>query len=456
MNPETPPAGEQPKPALNRRKFIATAAAATGATLAYLNREKLGFGPLSKVREEHATKREGLKSDYERTGELPDFAARKELILLTDLKEYMERDSDSVRMTHEEWRSRYDAFYEKVFADAATGTETAPPGIPVSPALDVLLKLKAAFQKHAGTTYNREHSALPDPVVEKRYQCRSGTLGLEMLALQVAEQEELFAAGETLVSVYTEGHVQPGLLLKGGTLVTVEMTSAGSGVRNFGKMTDIKKPIRVVRADHGTFQEALGSDAQRKKAILFETVVDRTPPLQAGERGFQKLGRFGFGDPRVPEGDIQMPDADVLPADDVFNDSRLFNRMERKESEEELLQKIPNGQEREYVRNYMVHHRTVIEYYNAHVMRFNEVENITQGNQNRKVPLQTFLAAEQEISRLADALDAYTRANNLDNQYVRAQEILARYNQTITTVAPSDVTRAIRGNLRLLKNNRKQ
>ena len=430
MPHETPPSEEQPKAGISRRKFVTAAAAGTAGalvgTLALLKREKIGeaigIGPLADVRKEYKEKSEALRAEYERTGELPDFAKRKELIQLAELERYMERSSNSQRIAPAEFKSRYDAFYQAVFDDVAAEAGNMPPEVPQSAALGALLKLKAAFQKHAGTVYNRDHDALPDPLLEKRYQCSSGTLALHMLTLQTSEQEDLFQGGETLVSVCTTGHIQPGLILKDGTLVTVEMTSAGSGVRSFGKMTDIKKPIRVVRADHGTFQEALKTDVHRDKAILYETVRDTRPP----EKGtMPRLGIFGFGEPRVPAGDISMSNANVLPADDVFDEARLFNRMERKESEEELLQKIPNAQEREYVRNYMVHHRTVIQYYNAYVVRFNEVENITQGNEDKRVSLQTFLAAEQEIGRLAGALDAYASANHLDDHYLRTQEILA-------------------------------
>lgn len=443
---------------MSRRKFVAVAAgAAAGAgVLAYLGREKLGFGDLPETRKRYAEQRDAQRAEYERTGTLPDVVACAELILLHDQVAYMERGSKSERMPFNAFKKRYDAFSAKVLADAAEDTEAAPAGVPQSQGLEKLLRFKRAFQKQAGTTYNRDHDALPDPLLERRYQCRSGTLALEMLALHAAEKERVLGDGETLVSVYTDGHVEPGLLLKDETLVALEMTSAGSGVRNFGKMASIKGPIRVVRADHALYQEALDTDAHRERAVLYETVTEKTlaEGRASGERTMNKLGRFGFGEPKVPSGDIPMSQADMLPADDVFDEARLYNRMERVQSEEEVLQMIPDAREREFVRNYMVHHRTLIGYHNNYIDAFNRVENLSQTNKGRRVSLQEFQAAEREMLRLTDALEAYARANELDAQYAQAQQILSAHGKTITTVSPSDIARVMRSNLDILRRSR--
>ncbi|MEK7208337.1 MAG: hypothetical protein AAB699_02180 [Patescibacteria group bacterium] len=448
------PALEQPAPPkINRRKFIAGAtgaAVATGA-LAYLGREKLGFGPLPEVREAYSKEKEALRASYEKTGELPAFSTRRKLALLSDLTAYMERGPDSKRISFEDFQTKFDEFSANVLDGASRGEKTKlPAGIPASPVLRKMLALKLAFHTHAGTTYNKKYDSIADPILEKRSQCRSGTEGLLLLAQEATERDN-FLSDEILVAVHTYGHAQPGLLLKNGELITFEMTSAGHGIRNFGRMTDIKKPIRVVRADHGMFQEALDTNANRDKAVLYETVRDVVPPEQGT---MAKLGKFGFGEPQVPDGDIEMPKADMLPADDVFSDARLYNRMEREQSEEEVLRAIRNPEEREFVRNYMVHHRTLVNYYNAYVVRFNEVENITEANRRHKVSEQAFLAAESELNRLIGLLEEYERANALDGQYARAQDILGAYNKTIRMVAPSDTARVMRHNLSLLKSKR--
>lgn len=458
MPHEKPPSEEQPSSGMSRKKFLVTAAAAVGVgALAYLEREKLGIGALPDVRKEYAAKREALNAQYEKTGELPDLSSRTELILLHDLEAYMERDARSKRISSKDFKGRYDAFSAQVMRDAADDKNAGPVGLPKSRGLDKLLRLKSAFQKNAGTTYNRSSDSVADPIVEQRHQCRSGTLGLLLLALEAAEREKgFFADGETLVSVYTEGHVAPALLLKDGTLVALEMTSAGNGVRNFGKMTDIKGPIRVVRADHGTYQEALDTAAHRDKAVLFDTVPKGE--AKGGSVRHAARGQFGFGEPKVAEGDLPMPSANVLPSEDVFDESRLFNRMERVQSEKELLQIIISSEEREFVRDYLIHHRTVINYYNAYVEIFNQVENITEGNRNKRVTRQEFLAAEREIIRLADSIDAYARANNLDEQYVKSQQILAKYSSSVSvrmaTIAPGNIANVMRNNLELLRRSR--
>lgn len=455
MSHEGPLSEEQKESGTSRRKFIAGAASAAlgAATLGYLGREKLGFGPLADVREAHAEKREAVSSEYERTGELPTFAERKALVILHDLEDYMERSGDSERMSAEAFTKRYDEFYANAYRDAAAAQVRIPEGIPKSPALETLLKLKTGFQKNAGTTYNRDAATLPDPVVERHYQCRSGTLGLELLTLEVAEKENVTARGETLVSVYTEGHVQPGVLLKDGTLLTVEMTSAGHGIRNFGNMRDIKLPMRVVRADHGMLQEALHTESHRDKAVLYETVRDVRPP----ETGtMPRLGIFGFGEPKVPAGDIQMPSADVLPASDAFQSDRLYNRMEQEPGDEELLGVVTDPQDKTYARNYLVQHRTVNEYYKRYAPIVNGIENLSPEGRANPVPQAEFESGAQEILRIANELDAFVRANNLDEQYFKTEAIIRKYSSTIrmATVPPSDVVRVMRSNIELLRRRR--
>ncbi len=446
MKHEAPPSEETPPSGISRRQFIAGAATATGAVIAgYLNREKLGVGDLPDVQAEYAAKREALHDEYERTGKLPDFDARKELALLQDLKAYMERSSDSERMNAKDFRAKYEAFASRVQDDAVREPVELPANLPKGGALQKLLSLKAAFQKSAGTTYNKKHDSIADPILEKRYQCRSGTQSLLLLAQEAAEKEDFLSGGEILVAVYTTGHVQPGLLRKDGTLFTLEMTSAGNGIRNFGSMKNVKSPICVVRADHGIFQESLDTNAHRDKAVLYETVKEVRPP----ERGtMTRIGKFGFGDPRVPEGDIEMPKADMLPAEDVFNESRLFNRMERVPGDDELLQAVTNPQEKEYVREFLIHNRTILSYYTAHADVFNR---IADGIESGPVSHNEFAIAEQELLRLASTLEAYADANNLDEGYVQSKAILERHNVRLLTKMPSDIGIAIRHNTVVLR-----
>ena len=447
MKHEELPSENTPPSGVSRRKFIAgTAATIAAAGLAYLEREKLGVGDLPDVQKEYAAKREALHTDYERTGGLPDLDARKELVLLQDLAAYMGRSSKSERMSAKDFRAKYEAFALRVQSDAVRESVEPPANLPKGDALQKLLSLKAAFQKSAGTTYNKAHDSIADPILERRYQCRSGTQSLLLLAQEAAEKEDFLSGGEILVAVYTTGHVQPGLLLKDGTLFTLEMTSTGNGIRNFGRMENIKSPICVARADHGMFQETLDTDAHRDKAVLYETVREVRPP----ERGtMARIGKFGFGDPRIPEGDIEMPKADMLPAEDVFNESRLFNRMERIQSEEELLQAVKNPQEKEYVREFLIHNRTILNYYSAHADVFNKVADVMEGG--GVVSQGEVTTAEQELLRIADALETYVRANNLDERYTQSHTFLRKNGVKLVTKLPSDIGLAIRHNTQVLR-----
>ena len=445
MNHEQPPHGsEQPK--ISRRKFLTAAATAVGAaTLGYVEREKLGFGTLPEVREAFTNAKEAQKSQYEATGELPELETQRRLELLHELTAYMERGGE--RTTEGDFDKKFSAFSAAVLQNSATREITLPGAVPQSPALKKMVALKLAFHEQAGTTYNEEHHTAADPVLERRTQCRSGTVALLMLAMEAAKQPD-HVGGETLVMIHTHGHVQPGLLTRDGTLVALEMTSAGQGVRDFGQMKDIKKPIRVVRADHALYQEALDTEAHREKAILFATVEDVLPP---GE--WQRAGKFGFGVAQVPKGDRPMAHADMLPADDVFDGERVYDRMERLESEEEILQLIRDPKEQQFVREYMVHLRTIRKYYNEYVGIFNTVENMSQANRGRRIPEPDFKAAEEAMSRLVEAVESYAAANQLEGPYDRSQAILARYGKEILQRSPKGIVAAMRNNLAVLRRN---
>ena len=447
MNLEAAPSEEQKEGGISRRKFIAGAGAALGAaTLGYLGREKLGFGTYPKVREAFEAEREAQRAEYEKTGELPELAVQRKLELLHELAQYMERGGE--RVAEADFGTRFGEFSDAVRHNIITEM-SLPIGSPDSEPLRRLTSMKLAFHEQAGTTYNREHHTVADPVLEKRTQCRSGTHALLMIAMEEAQGRA--PERETLVMIHTIGHVQPGLLLRDGTLVALEMTSAGKGIRSMGKMTDITKPIRVVRADHGMYQEALGTEAHRDKAVLFETVRDVAPP---GE--WQRTGMFGFGKADVPEGDRPMPHADMLPAGDLFDGDGVYSRMETDPSDEELLEVITDGADKAYARNYLIQHRTVNEYYKRYAPIVNRIENLSAEGRARPVSQAEFESGAAEILRIASELESFVRANNLDEQYFKTEAIIRKYSSTIkmATVPPSDVVRVMRSNVELLRRRR--
>ncbi len=427
--------------------IAAVGAAAFSAGYLERQREGLDKNPYD-VRQEYNTAREKRRSKYETTGELPSIAIWVEFILAHDLVAYMGSEAPPLKISGIELRNQYHELADEILREAL-GEKEKPEselkGLPKSHALEVLLRLKSAFQKHVGTTYNRDSDSLVDAIVNHKYQCRSGALSLILLAMEASQRENIFSDGETLVEIYTDGHVEPGLLLKDRTLIGIEMTSAGNGVRNFGNMDKIKEPIRVVLADHAAYQDALGAETL-KGTILHDTVPEGTPAPQTPNK---QQGKFGFGVPKVPEGDLSMATANFLPAEMAFDQGDLSRRMEKIESDADILNAITNLTEREYVRTYFIHHRIIDKYYNQHLEILDAMKKKIK---KQNLPEEEIANAAKEINRLANSLEQYVKANDLDNHCQTAEDILNKYKrELIVRALPSETVQILRNNAKNLR-----
>ncbi|MBI5798597.1 MAG: hypothetical protein HZB10_01555 [Candidatus Yonathbacteria bacterium] len=394
--------------------------------------------------------RESVVAAYEKTGVLPPLEQIATIVLHAERDAYTARTG--TRISLETAQKQYQTFLDRVLGGVrAAPTTNQVPGLGTIPTIDRLerlVRIKHSVQHIAGGTYNQEHSTLLDPILEQKYQCRSGTLGLLMAVFAAQQKEKVINAGDTLVAIYTEGHVEPGVLTKEGTLIGLEMTTEGAGIREFGLMQNITQPIRVVRADHGVFQDALGGSPLRAKAILYDTAGSgvTTAPQASSEIS----STFGFGYANTPSGDQVMASANALPADQVFHREELFNRMQREPSEEELLMRITNPEERQFVRDYVVHVRVVIQYYNTYVEAYNAVDSRVQGG--IPVSRREFAQASQITNRLADAVERYVQANNLDARYERAHRIGQKHSLELPLEQkPSEVAPIMRRNLEILQ-----
>ncbi len=450
--PEAPPGSKPLVPKKRNLSKIAGLAAAGAAVFGagYAERTREEVQPSYSVEQEYTSTREALRAEYEKTGNLPSVDTCTELILAHDLEAYTERAPEGAKVLGAELRTKYHELVAKVLQEALTPQQKpeAPlAALPRSHALEVLLRLKTVLQKNIGTTYNQESDTMVDPLLHGKYQCRSGTLSLVLMALEAEQKDRaLFAGGEALVEIYTDGHVEPGLLLKDGTLIAVEMTSAGPAVRNFGKLPDIKSPMQVVRADHATYQDALDTSAHRDKAMILDNAPKGASTLPVGKKG---NSRFGFGVPKVPEGDLPMSSVNVLPAEDTFNTERLFQQMEKVESDQELLENIVNPLEKKIVQDFLILRRTVNNYFQQHADILNPM--LVRIQAKEKIPEKELQQAQDAINNLARDLEVYVVANNLDAQYDRANTILAKHDLKFQKATPIKIVWTLQHNALVLR-----
>lgn len=404
-----------------------------------------GIGELAGIERMLAAQQAYLEPIYRRTGVLPDEPVRRRLYLTRDWAAFLRFDhhheassvDDFVQTAYEPFVNRILEHYEKL--RIAEGQNIPPNGIPSS--VVRLTRLKRAFHAEAGQTYNKDAATTIHPVLQRRLQCFSGTRNILLLVQQLQTSEKLLTDGETLVEIYTPGHVHPGILLPDGRLMGFEMTSTGNALRDFGRMDAIAQPIRVVRADHAMFQDALGIRTHEDRVVLWDTVPteEGQAPAQGsllgrfgGSRSTSGLSRFGFGDVAVRSGDYRMTSAQYLPSSTSWSGAGSYQGVERSPSEAQLLARITDRAHRETVDEYLRHQSALEElYWKQHLQLLQPImRNPTA------VTEQGVLDAVRQCRRLAEEYREYVRRNTVREQYIEADRILRRYGLEIGVIDP--------------------
>lgn len=458
----------QPRSSPNRRRFLLAAGSAVASlaalgTLGYWQRNRvrgvlttMGIGPLATMQAEWEAERAPLASEYLRTGELPPEDVRRRLYLRRDWSHYLGREFDeTVRPFQDFEREQYEPFCNYVFeryrAQRLEHRETVRDFLE-SPTLEALSDLKAAFHEQAGHTYNRDNATVIDPVLQQRLQCKSGTRSFLLLAERLHAQEKLLQEGETLVEVYTNGHVHPGLLLPNGRLIAFEMTTNGEGYKDFGVMKAIDQPIQVVRADHAMFQSALGVRAFGETVVLHDTVP---PEMAAVPRGLSLTGGgvalsggkavntdwVGFGSAQVDEGDKDMLGIDYIPAQSSWSEAGPYDAMREEPSDKELLGRVTDPHDRAILRELFRHQDVIHQYWIRHGMILNPILEHPERYQ-----LADVLEAVRKCGDVLDELHVYIERNDLERKHREAERIVRSYDLEIVIKSPVEQSDAIKHN----------
>lgn len=179
--------------------------------------------------------------------------------------------------------------------------------------------------------------------------CRSGSR-LLLLVLYENVVDKL-QPGEKLVVIYSNTHMQTGLLTKDKRVIAFEMTKSGKGIQDIGHIDQISVPMRILDAGHDLAQTAINRKAHPKESILLDTVpenyIEKENKLHGKDavidtiRQFIKSGfKFEFGKSKIKttdqygfsDGSVEVPEdrqlitsSDYLPSDMIagggFNQS---------------------------------------------------------------------------------------------------------------------------------------
>ncbi len=204
-------------------------------------------------------------------------------------------------------------------------------------------KMEEVILKQTGAKeliYNKDFSSPLDPIREAKTQCYASTSLFEMIRMA----HPLMVAGEDPVVILTNGHILSGVIrtppggqIADAELFGVEHTAAGRGEIQYGKVRElgsIQEPVLVLRSEdflalEGLREVLLTQEAERFQVGAFERVakqygLDPKPILEKIEairraivvsglqNGKQGHSTCGFGEAKVPSGDLRRQVVEVL------------------------------------------------------------------------------------------------------------------------------------------------
>ncbi len=301
------------------------------------------------------------------------------------------------------------------------------------PSLAPLVRIKLAMDAILGddVKYNKENSAMPDVVMNKRLQCQSGTRTFIALAMDLA-RVEIEQSGGTLVHIYTEGHVLPGLLTAQNKLYGIEMTAKGVSVCQFGVLGSITVPMVVAIADRELAESAGGVTLPGKTVVLDTSPMEKTGGSWfAGQRGLSSKNAFGTA--KVAAGDQAMTTNDVV----VPSMYRGGAPMEKGDAAADLNKLPLTLDERKVIDAYAIDAAFFMRLYNRHATIVNRVQ------ENPAMSADEFQKQIDEIIVISKDLLAYIDQNpQVMDTFTRANAILRRYGKA-ATMDPREVGRVI-------------
>lgn len=246
-------------------------------------------------------------------------------------------------------------------------------------------------------------------------QCRSGSRTFLLTAL--AKIRNQLQEGERLVTIYSDTHQQIGLLTVDGRLLAFEMTKGGKGIQDLGTMSEIRRPIRVVDAEHDLIQAALDQRIHEDVAVLHDTVPE----------GFNKgyvspsdiwptTDQYSFASGRVqiPNERVAISSMDYITGD-LDDQNGIYSTMA---AEDVWYADLPI-EEKEAIDAY----EQYIPLINAHIDRFNRaLRGMTYATEE-----ESFTHSLEQAMDSTGALSDFIEANDLNTKFMTYYETASKY-----------------------------
>jgi hypothetical protein len=308
--------GERTTPRINRRVFmLAAATAAAGVAVVTTETTRrlglwrgadIGIGALAELERDILRDREVFAREYLRSGEMPgDVEEAARLFIHTELARHLREHPGEEEVDGEEFmrrvyrpfmegvRSHFERRQEEIDPVHSDNTDTAMFG---TPSVALMVNAKEALQDRiGGGFYWRRKNNIVDALTNAEFQCRSGSRLLLLTFLETVYGR--LQEGERLIVVYSNHHMQTGLLTADGRVVVFDMTKSAKGIQYLGPMREIKKPVMVLDAAHDLAQAGINRSAHPDQTILYDNVPENFTSL---DQIFDKSGAFGGGGIRQP------------------------------------------------------------------------------------------------------------------------------------------------------------
>lgn len=228
------------------------------------------------------------------------------LFVQNELIRYLKKNPDNTELNHQTFQTTvYEPFMNGVSSRFSERKQEADPTEAVNPdtrefgtpSVALIANAKQALHDQIGNEqyYLGEHNNIIDPMTTAEMQCRSGSR-LLLLALYRNVSDKL-QPSEKLVVIYSNTHMQTGLLTADGRVIAFEMTKSGKGIQDLGQIDQITRPVQILDAGHDLAQAAIKQKAHPEKTVLLDTVPDGYTRLDSI---FDKTGEFGGGGITMP------------------------------------------------------------------------------------------------------------------------------------------------------------
>lgn len=273
----------------------------------------IGIGTLASLERSLPERRERFATAYFRNPELAEKTDEvAQLFVATELARFLREHPREREISREQFiLDEYGPFMRDVRTNFLRRQQATNPQDPKNhdalkfgtPSVALIANVKLALHdrlaKDRPPHYWGEKSNIVDLIRTGDYQCRSGSRMLLLALLENADA--LLQEGERLVVIYSNHHVQVGLLTPERRVIAFEMTKSEKGIQDLGSMEKIEARVFITDAKHELTQAALNTQAHSQETVLLKNFSHTDPPFKNFADVFDKRGEFGGGAIRVPE-----------------------------------------------------------------------------------------------------------------------------------------------------------